>query len=128
MCRKIVGGFALLGGLVAALDLGYHLGGGGSMPGAEGQEAAPEFILAAANTQNETLCYAFNTRTQQLVTYMQRPTATTGIELKAIRICKVDFNPAIEEYPSTENATAPGKMEALAEQLQKLKEKEKKKK
>lgn len=126
MRRNVVTVSIALCGLVAALDLGYHLGRQGILGVAEGQAGGDDVILAAANTQNEVFLFLYNKRTQQLASYMQR--LSTGLELKAIRLTSSDFNPEIDEYPRLESPTAVRNMKKLLEDIQKEREKEKAKK
>ena|SRR2546422_723244 len=119
---RIVSAFTVVCGLVAALDLGYHLGRQGLLRSAEGQAAGGEVILTGANTQNDAFCFIYNTKTSQLASYMQR--ASGGIELKAIRTCSSDFID-IAEYPKGQGPTAVANWKKTAAQVAKAREKEK---
>ncbi len=128
MRRSIVTVSIVIGGLVAALDLGYHLGRQGVFPVAESQAGGgDEVILTASNTQNEVFCFVYNKTKNLIVSYMQRQTG--GIELKGIRSTINDF-PQINEYPSSQSVTAVKNMKKTVDQLKdkdKDKDKEKEK-
>jgi|SoiMethySBSTD1v2_1073268.scaffolds.fasta_scaffold13170_3 hypothetical protein len=116
-----------LGCLVAAVDLGYHLGGQRIVSVAEGQAGGDEIqMMTAANTQNEVYLFVYNKNTKQITTYMQR--TGTGLELKGIRLITSDVSSDIDEYPKNQSPTAVRNMKKLLQQLSKDKEEKEKEK
>lgn len=123
MRKNILAACVVLCGLAGVLDLGYHLGRQGLLPTVEGQSAGGDVLITSSNTQSEAFCFIFNTKTNQLASYMQR--SAGGLELKGIRTCTSDFPVEINEYPKSNVPTAVKNMKKLAEQLSKEKDKDK---
>ena len=105
--------------VLVALAVGLLLGIARSRPTnppvAHGQAAGGQMLMAASNTQNEAMCFLYNTSTKQLVSYVQRPAG--GLQLRGIRTCDADFHPGFVEHPKSDSPTSVRKMRELAEKL-----------
>ena len=115
MHRSILTAAVILAVLLLGIDVGLQIGEATRPNAAQAQAASRTPIIAAAGIQNDAFCFLYDPTTRQLVSYQQR--VNSGLQLRAIRTCKDDFNAQILEYPKTNSPTAVRKMKTVARSL-----------